>query len=196
MAEIKQIKVGETTYDIGVNSHTHAAGDISSGTIAAARLPAATTSVLGAVKVGTGLSVSSGTISNSGVRSVATGTSNGTIRVNTNGTATDVEIKGLDNSAFNAAYSKYCLHDLFAFCRMITPTFESTTNGSTWAAQTLNKKIFIQKEIGTGSQLFGNSTLAYRWTWTGSGFSYSAAKYLVLKSTYNNPGLKVTIKVE
>lgn len=102
MAEIKQIKVGETTYDIGVNSHTHAAGDISSGTIAAARLPAATTSALGAVKVGTGLSVSSGTISNSGVRSVATGTSNGTIRVNTNGTSANVAVKGLGSNAYTS----------------------------------------------------------------------------------------------
>ena len=47
MAEIKQIRVGETTYDIGVNSHTHAAGDITSGTIAAARLPAASGSAAG-----------------------------------------------------------------------------------------------------------------------------------------------------
>ena len=145
---------------------------------------------------GTGISLSGTTFSNSGVRSIAIGSNNGTISVNTNGTSTDVAVKGLDNSAFNAAYSKYCLHDLFAFCRMITPTFESTTNGSTWIAQTLNKKIFIQKEIGTGSRLFGNSTLAYRWTWSGNGFSYSGAKYLVLKSTYNNPGLSVTIKVE
>ena len=145
---------------------------------------------------GTGISLSGTTFLNSGVRSIATGSSNGTISVNTNGTSTNVAVKGLDNSAFNAAYSKYCLHDLFAFCRMITPTFESTTNGSTWTAQTLNKKIFIQKEIGTGSKLFGNSTLAYRWTWSGNGFSYSGAKYLVLKSTYNNPGFDITIKVE
>ena len=47
MAEIKQIRVGETTYDIGVNSHTHAAGDITSGTIAAARLPTASGSAAG-----------------------------------------------------------------------------------------------------------------------------------------------------
>ena len=44
-------------------SHTHGAGDITSGTIGAARLPDATTSAKGAVIVGAGLSVSSGTIS-------------------------------------------------------------------------------------------------------------------------------------
>lgn len=44
-------------------THNHAAGDINSGTLAAARLPAATTSAKGAVIVGAGLSVSSGTVS-------------------------------------------------------------------------------------------------------------------------------------
>ena len=44
-------------------SHNHAASEITSGTLAAARLPAATTSALGAVKIGSNISVSSGTIS-------------------------------------------------------------------------------------------------------------------------------------
>ena len=43
------------------------ASNISSGTVAAARLPNATTSAKGAVKIGTGISVSSGTISVSGL---------------------------------------------------------------------------------------------------------------------------------
>ena len=43
--------------------HSHAASDITSGTLAAALLPAATDSAKGAVIVGTGLSVISGTIS-------------------------------------------------------------------------------------------------------------------------------------
>jgi hypothetical protein len=45
------------------STHVHAAADITSGTLDSARLPAATTSVAGAVIVGTGLAVSSGTIS-------------------------------------------------------------------------------------------------------------------------------------
>lgn len=44
-------------------THNHAAGDINSGTLASARLPAATTSAKGAVIVGGGLKVSSGTVS-------------------------------------------------------------------------------------------------------------------------------------
>jgi hypothetical protein len=44
-------------------SHTHAASDITSGTLDAARLPLATTGAAGAVIVGTGLGVSTGTVS-------------------------------------------------------------------------------------------------------------------------------------
>lgn len=55
-----------------LSSHTHAASDITSGTLDAARLPLATTIAAGAVIVGTGLGVSSGTVS------VTYGTSAGT----------------------------------------------------------------------------------------------------------------------
>ena len=44
-------------------SHTHAASDITSGTLASARIPAATTSAIGGVKIGSNIKVSSGTIS-------------------------------------------------------------------------------------------------------------------------------------
>ena len=50
-----------------------------------------------------GVSVSGTTISNSGVRSVATGSANGTISVNTNGTAADVAVKGLGTAAYTAS---------------------------------------------------------------------------------------------
>ena len=47
-----------------------------------------------------GVTISGTTISNSGVRSIAIGTSNGTISVNTNGTAANVAVKGLANAAY------------------------------------------------------------------------------------------------
>lgn len=49
---------------------------------------------------GTGISLSGTTFSNSGVRSVSTGTANGTISVNTNGTSANVAIKGLGSAAY------------------------------------------------------------------------------------------------
>lgn len=98
MAEIKQVKIDNTNYDIhakvadsitgvtatatelnytdGVTSniqtqlndkadksHTHAASDITSGTLASARIPAATKSAIGGVKIGSNITVSNGTIS-------------------------------------------------------------------------------------------------------------------------------------
>ena len=50
-----------------------------------------------------GLSASGTTVSNSGVRSIATGTANGTISVNTNGTAADVAVKGLGSLAYKSS---------------------------------------------------------------------------------------------
>lgn len=49
---------------------------------------------------GTGISFSGTTISNSGVRSVASGSANGTISVNTNGIIADVKVKGLGSAAY------------------------------------------------------------------------------------------------
>ena len=49
---------------------------------------------------GTGISVSGVTVTNAGVRSIATGSSNGTISVNTNGTSADVAVKGLGAAAY------------------------------------------------------------------------------------------------
>ena len=103
-------------------------------------LPDATASVKGGVKIGSNLTVSSGTISltkanvvaalgytpptqdtnttysasngislsgttfsNSGVRSIATGSANGTISVNTNGTSANVAVKGLGSAAYTAS---------------------------------------------------------------------------------------------
>lgn len=52
---------------------------------------------------GTGISLSGTTFSNSGVRSIATGSSNGTISVNTNGTSANVAVKGLGSLAYKSS---------------------------------------------------------------------------------------------
>lgn len=64
-------------------------------------LPAASTSDRGGITVGAGLAVdTAGKLSNSGVRSIATGGTNGTISVNINGTTADVAVKGLGSAAY------------------------------------------------------------------------------------------------
>ena len=52
---------------------------------------------------GAGISLSGTTFSNSGVRSISTGTTNGTISVNTNGTSANVAVKGLGSAAYTAS---------------------------------------------------------------------------------------------
>lgn len=54
---------------------------------------------------GTGIGISGTTISNIGVRSISTGSSNGTISVNTNGTSADVAVKGLGSLAYKSSLS-------------------------------------------------------------------------------------------
>ena len=56
---------------------------------------------------GTGISFNGTTINNSGVRSIATGTANGTISVNTGGSTANVAVKGLGSAAYteSSAYA-------------------------------------------------------------------------------------------
>ena len=59
------------------------------------------------IKPGTGIGFTTAagvlTIANSGVRSITTGDNNGTIKVDTNGTSSNVAIKGLGSAAYTAA---------------------------------------------------------------------------------------------
>ena len=71
-------------------------------------LPSASNTALGGIKVpgNNGIAVSGdGTVSNSGVRSIATGNANGTISVNTNGTSANVAVKGLADAAYKSVHS-------------------------------------------------------------------------------------------
>lgn len=50
-----------------------------------------------------GITLTGTNFTNSGVRSISTGSSNGTISVNTNGTSADVKVKGLGTAAYTAS---------------------------------------------------------------------------------------------
>lgn len=56
----------------------------------------------GALTAGNGIAISGLTIANTGVRSIATGSANGTISVNTNGSSADVAVKGLGSNAYTS----------------------------------------------------------------------------------------------
>ena len=61
---------------------------------------------------GDGISISSNKITNSGVRSISSGETNGTISVNKNGTSSEIKVKGLDTAAYTKStdYAK-AIHD-------------------------------------------------------------------------------------
>ena len=87
-------------YKITTNSEGHvtAATAVAKSDITGLGIPGQDTTY----SAGTGISLSGTTFSNSGVRSIATGSSNGTISVNTNGTSVDVAVKGLGSNAYTS----------------------------------------------------------------------------------------------
>ena len=85
------------------------------------------------IQSGTGIGFTNNTagvlsIYNSGVRSIATGTTNGTISVNTNGEAADVAVKGLGSAAYTSSdiYQKHA-------------SYQSTSGNSEFKKVTITK---------------------------------------------------------
>lgn len=90
---------------------------------------------------GTGISLSGTTFSNSGVRSITTGSTNGTISVNTNGTTTNVTVKGLAAGAYASTYAG-----------------SSSAGGSATSAVQLATARTIQTNLGSTSAASFNGT--------------------------------------
>lgn len=85
---------------------------------------------------GTGISLSGTTFSNSGVRSIATGSTNGTISVNTNGTSANVAVKGLGSNAYTST----------AYLPLTGGTLSGAVNGTAfWANQATG-----ENQVGVG----------------------------------------------
>ena len=99
---------------------------------------------------GTGIAIDSNTntISNSGVRAISTGTVNGTISVNTNGTSADVAVKGLGSAAYTASTD----YATAAQGSKADSAVQSVTTGSA------NGTISVD---GTDVQVYGLGSAAY-----------------------------------
>lgn len=89
------------------------------------------------IKPGTGIGFTTAagvlTIANSGVRSIATGDNNGTIKVNTNGTSSNVAIKGLGSAAYTASTAYAVQQELSSSADLntvITPGFYNAGGGN------------------------------------------------------------------
>lgn len=104
-------------------------------------------------------------------------------------------LKGNADTATNAAYQHYYYHDLFAFCRIGTPTLETTTDGTTWIAATLDKNIFDQKNL-TSMTLFNNNIIGYRWIWHSNNFSYSGGVFILTSWSYTSPSSTQSVTLE
>ena len=91
-------------------------------------LPTASSSTKGGIKVGSGLSISSEVLSNSGVRNAAQGSSNGTIAMNINGTTTDIAVKGLASAAYSTTTSFAPSSHTHSTATTTTAGFMSTTD--------------------------------------------------------------------
>ena len=76
-------------------------------------------------------------------------------------------------SIIQSPVPKFLWHDIWAFCRAQTPTFETTTDGSTWTTGTLNKQIFAHKNAWGNQEIINSTYAGARWTWTNGGFAYS-----------------------
>lgn len=99
---------------------------------------------------GGGISISAGNqISNSGVRAVTTGTANGTVAVNTNGTVENVEVYGLGSAAFKDEedFDKFTNQNAFS---------NISAGGVTIAADTATDTLTIAN--GTGITISGDAT--------------------------------------
>lgn len=185
MAEIKQIKINETTYDVGVNSHTHAAGDITSGTIAAARLPTASTSAKGAVTFTTTVPVIAGTAavgsSTSVSRSDHVHPAQTTISGNA-GSATKLQTtRYLDGIAFNGStnVTRYATCSTAAATAAKTCTVTAGTFSLITGARVLIK--FTVTNTASSPTLNVNSTGAKAIMYRGSAISKS---YLAANRIY------------
>ena len=110
-----------------------------------------------------GVSLSGTTFSNSGVRSIATGTSDGTINVNTNGSTANVAVKGLGAMAYKASVSKtdVGLGNVANYDQSKAIT-SITRSGTTFTATALDGSTtsFTQQDNNTWTAMVGATSAA------------------------------------
>lgn len=91
---------------------------------------------------------------------------------------------------------KYLWHDIWAFCRVSTPKYYTSADGSTWVEGTLEKNLFAHKEAWGVSNVLSSSIKGSRWTWLNGGFYASQASWIILGVTYKNPSAHFDLLLE
>ena len=92
-------------------------------------------------KINNGISLSGTTFSNSGVRSIASGSTNGTISVNTNGTSANVAVKGLGSAAYTASTSYAKASHTHTGAQVTMSGYSTISGGSITTSDTVNTAI-------------------------------------------------------
>lgn len=88
-------------------------------------------------------------------------------------------------------------HDQFAFCKKVTPTFETTTDGITWTTATLNKNLFNQK-MNQAIPVITDTICGSRWTWslTDNDLKNGNGEWLVIGRSWSSawPDMRILIE--
>lgn len=85
-------------------------------------------------------------------------------------------------------------HDILAFCKVTTPVFQQSADGTAWTNSTLDKKLFIQKQSSNIRVMTNGSHVGARWHWTGIGGG--DARWLVISYPYHSTIPNVTVSLE
>lgn len=91
---------------------------------------------------------------------------------------------------------KYLWHDIMAFCRDCTPTYYTTTDGSTWTEATLAKNLFMHKMTWGRQNAIDTTIKGSRWIWTTNSWSYSSASWLLIGVSYSATNAYFDITLE
>lgn len=99
----------------------------------------------------------------------------------------------LNNVIGNSPMPKYTWHDLFAFCRVVPPTYYISNDNSTWTESTLNKNLFNQKQNQSIIILPTSGNTGARWIWNSTSYQYCMGAWLVLGFTWQSTPATVTV---
>ena len=88
------------------------------------------------------------------------------------------------HSITSAPFGSLMWHDLFAFVRNYTTTYE-TFDGSSWSSVTLNKNVFAQKENQVVTLATGSTITKVRYNFTGT--AWGLAEWMCIGFTFVSP---------
>ncbi len=98
-----------------------------------------------------------------------------------NGSLTNTVITSDTSQIAQSPISPYLWHDVFSF-GLYSPQYQTSANGTTYNAATLNNALFAQKQAQNIEIINGTTIISARWIWTG--VSFNDASWLVIGFTY------------